>query len=49
PFPPDNPLILNGFFGFWGSLVRNWCAIRSNRGAESPQNLSQSYIDIDLG
>ncbi len=28
PFPPSNPLIFNGFFGFWGSLLRFYCGIR---------------------
>jgi hypothetical protein len=32
--PPSNPLIFNGFFGFWGSPVRNECSIRSNSVAE---------------
>ncbi len=31
PFPPSNPLIFNGFFGFWGSQLRFNCGIRKTR------------------
>ncbi len=36
PFPPSNPLIFNGFFGFWGPQLRINCGIRKTRVRDRP-------------